>query len=762
MNISLKYLLILGIYWLSNVSFTPHPDDPEDNRPNDPNSPVYYESIKKYLHNYIWPTDASEKVTSSFAEYRTAHFHAGIDISTNGVIGFKVFAVADGYIDRIRIQANGYGKMLFVKHRDGLYSTYAHLSGFSPTIEEEARREQSRSGTYQIDLLLDPLRLPVKQGDIIAYTGDTGFGPPHLHFELRDSSFNPINPLLGNAFTVDDKIRPTIRRLMIQPLSYSSTIDGRKEAKYFSRFPRYNRAVKIPQQIRIHGQIGIGVDVSDRSDGSWSKNGIHRIELYLDDSLCYSMELNTIPYKSTNQIDIHYDAESIIDGYGRYQKLYIDEGNSLPFYHPGQIGSGIINTENISEGSHNYRIVCYDIADNTAELTGIFFANHRPEISFESFDAMKIILKAEKVLPFSKFLLYGKRTYQPSWQLHTLTKDRFEADGNKIVLPVNTKPYDVIKIVGITASGSESEPLYRFIKKPNGPERTVHTELKFLNGAIELILTTPGTFTEHPDVTIHEGQNSGKISVKPVDLSMYSGAFFPSNSHQGKRTIEVDAEVNGKPVRTTMEITLYAIPPGKNGSLSIQEEDIVIYYDSAAVYKPVYFFLKKETQGNQITYTTEPKDILLDKGVTISVPLGAGRNNDQVGLYHRASGGWNFKTADRTRGGEYMSAAITRMLGEFAIMRDETAPTIGRLRVSAPGGRLSASFRYYDNLSGVDPDEIKMFIGDEIIIPEIDGEHRKVSYKGRERLPRGAHILRITVADRMKNKYEISRRFVVK
>jgi hypothetical protein len=761
MIMNLRYLFIFGIIWLVNISFTPHDTSTENNRPIVSNSPGYRESLKNYLHNYIWPTDASEKVTSSFGEYRTAHFHAGIDISTNGTTGYKVFAVADGYLDRIRIQANGYGKMLFVKHRDGLYSTYAHLSKFSQAIEGIAHNEQLRSGTYQIDLLLNPSRLLIKQGDVIAYTGDTGFGPPHLHFELRDSAFNPINPLLGNAFAVDDRIRPTIRRVMIQPLSHFSTVDGQKEARYFSRFPRYNRTVKIPQQIKIHGQIGIGIDATDKTDGTWSKNGIHRIELHLDDSLCYSMELNTIPYNATHQIDIHYDLPSISDGYGRYQKLYIDRGNSLPFYNPAQEGSGIINTEIISEGIHNYRIVCFDIADNATELTGTFFANHRPEISIDSYDANTLRLSTARTVSFSKFLIYGKRTYQPSWQLHTITKDRFESDGATVVLPINMKPYDVLKIIGITESGSESEPLYHFIKKPNGPERTVHTDITFLDGEIELILTTPGIFTEPPDVTLREGQFSRKITVKPIDLTKYTGVFFPSVMHQGNRTISVEAEVNGKKVYAGKDITLYSIPPKGNGTFTIPEEDIIISYDSSSVYKPEYFNLKKETDGAITTYTTEPKNILLDHGITVSIPVGGVDNGSRIGLYHRSSGGWNFQTSDRTGGGKYMSARLIRMLGEFAVMSDESAPTIGRLRVGSSGGKLSTTFRYHDNLSGVDPDEIKMFIDDEIIIPEIDGEHRRVSYRSSERLTRGEHYLKITIADRMRNKYELSRRFVV-
>src|SRR5271169_2093240 len=142
-------------------------------------SSARFDSVHIPEQQYIWPTDASRRVTSSFAEYRSTHFHGGIDISTNGVKGYKVFAVRDGYIYKIRITPNGYGKMLFIKHDDGYVSVYAHLEGFNEEITKTVQAEQYRRGTYAIDYTFDKPALWVKQGDVVAYTGNSGFGPPH-------------------------------------------------------------------------------------------------------------------------------------------------------------------------------------------------------------------------------------------------------------------------------------------------------------------------------------------------------------------------------------------------------------------------------------------------------------------------------------------------------------------------------------------------------------------------------------------------------
>ncbi|MEE9288816.1 MAG: hypothetical protein V3U69_04415, partial [Bacteroidota bacterium] len=42
-----------------------------------------FESAVDSSFQPIWPTDASKRINSSFAEFRRTHFHAGIDISTN-------------------------------------------------------------------------------------------------------------------------------------------------------------------------------------------------------------------------------------------------------------------------------------------------------------------------------------------------------------------------------------------------------------------------------------------------------------------------------------------------------------------------------------------------------------------------------------------------------------------------------------------------------------------------------------------------------
>ncbi|WHM37080.1 M23 family metallopeptidase [Streptomyces sp. BPTC-684] len=94
--------------------------------------------------------------------------HTGIDFPVS--YGTPVMSAIDG---TIRTQWNSaYGNMAIVTAADGTETWYCHLSS-----------TKLRSG-------------PVKAGDVIAYSGNSGNSTgPHLHFEVRPGGGSPIDPL---------------------------------------------------------------------------------------------------------------------------------------------------------------------------------------------------------------------------------------------------------------------------------------------------------------------------------------------------------------------------------------------------------------------------------------------------------------------------------------------------------------------------------------------------------------------------------------
>ena len=77
-------------------------------------------SQKVYPKDYFRsPLEARLLLAGTFGEIRTNHFHSGIDIKTGGTEGYPVYAVADGYVSRIKVSAYGFGKAMYVTHPNG-------------------------------------------------------------------------------------------------------------------------------------------------------------------------------------------------------------------------------------------------------------------------------------------------------------------------------------------------------------------------------------------------------------------------------------------------------------------------------------------------------------------------------------------------------------------------------------------------------------------------------------------------------------------
>lgn len=345
-----------------------------------PEPSARFNSLRTPFNDYIWPTDASRTITSTFGEFRRTHFHAGIDISTHNQTGFRVFAARDGFVWRVSISPTGYGKVLYVRHDDGYTTAYAHLKTFNDTINRIVREEQRRLEQYPLDLVLDHSVLPVKKGELIGYTGTSGIGSPHLHFEIRDENFNPVNPQLFDQLAKDDNLPPAINRLAIIPLDSRSRVTGKRQASIATYFERQkDKSSRIPRTIQATGRVGFAVDVRDRIDGTYHRVGIHRLELFVDDSLIFAAQLDRLPADESKQILLFYNLPLMKKGKGRFQQLYTEVATSLPIYDRAAPLRGVLDAEELGAGNHSFTIVCKDIRGNATRLTGEIHLTPAPQ-----------------------------------------------------------------------------------------------------------------------------------------------------------------------------------------------------------------------------------------------------------------------------------------------------------------------------------------------------------------------------------------------
>jgi hypothetical protein len=332
-----------------------------------------FDTLRTDLSDYIWPTNASTVITSSFADYRRTHLHEGIDISTNNQKGYPVYASRDGYVSRVFISRRGYGKMLTLRHPDGFVTMYAHLQRFMDPVDEFAKKIQKRTKHYALETDIEPTMFPVSKGDVIAYTGNTGIGAAHLHFEVRDSMFNPINPLLlpHVASALNDEVPPEFQMVAFSPLDRSSKVLGRNKVWSADAKKEDHRRYTLSQPVKLSGSIGISVRATDRADVLKYRTGCYRFEMYVDGQLLFSSSKNYILESEAHPVAAYYDKSLLRTKKGRFEKLYVESGNRLPFYSRMPEGSGRIETSEFEPGEHVLKIVTWDLSGNESTLTTI-------------------------------------------------------------------------------------------------------------------------------------------------------------------------------------------------------------------------------------------------------------------------------------------------------------------------------------------------------------------------------------------------------
>lgn len=720
-------------------------------------TPFAFESINTDLSDYVWPTDAGNIGTSTFGEYRRTHFHGGIDISTGNGIGYRVFAVRDGYVARVRVSPTGYGKMLYVRHEDGYYSTYAHLSHFNAEIDAFVLREQLKQEAYPVDIECSTNRFPVKKGELIAYTGDTGVGTPHLHFEIRDENLEPINPLLCTQFSFPDHIAPVIKKIAISTLGDYSTIGGTPDARVLKVHPVKKNVYRVTETIQVTGDLGFGVSASDMSNGSRFRHGVYSHKLFLDDTLMFTVELDRVPGKNAHEIGLYYDRLLQEQGRGRFEKLYAESPSSLLFYSPRHPNAGVIHTSEFAEGPHTFRIVSTDFNENSSEVTGKLIFNHPPDFELNH-DGTALNITLHDLDKVKKILLFTKRNGSDAWTTKTMTPTPY-AKGNVIRIPDAANRFDVAKVVAENAWGSRSLPRFCFLRKPNGPQGSIKIERELHDDLVRIRLHATGEITDMPKLVVYEGTSKRNVALTALDINSYMGTFRPLDSCIGIRRLTAEAEVNGRNASAVEEFDLYPIVAGKSGTLTFDDGRLTISYDSASVFKTV--FMRLEMHGNSETsYTLLPENTILKGNLKVTV---LSEHPDQgQGLFFSGIGGWELLDRTSETAKNVLVGTITRTLGELTLENDDTPPTIWRFSISRASRRPTISFRFADNFSGVEYKELKTYIDGTVVIPEIDGEHRRVTYTPAQPLERGSHRLTIRIMDKMGNSNHVEHQFSIR
>ncbi|HDP67778.1 MAG TPA: M23 family metallopeptidase [Candidatus Marinimicrobia bacterium] len=724
--------------------------------------------------NYLWPTNASRQLSSSFGEYRSGHFHSGIDIKTNYHAGYPVFAVADGYVWRVRTSPFGYGKAIYIKHDDGNLSVYGHLDEFNPFLNAYVRAEQMLQRRYRTDIYFRENEFRVARGDTIAYTGETGSQHPHLHFEIRDPNHRLINPLNTNLKIYDPTI-PTIQALAVVPINNSSRIDGQANYKIFDVAYIHQKLFRVTDTITVTGPVGIELKAHDTVRGVPNFYNPYGIRLFVADSLFFHVQYDSFDFDETHLINRAHNFQLKQRGFGNFQRLWFnDHTKNLRFYAPAP-GDGILRLGN---GFHAVKIEVYDKNMNTSALHFTLRAvpPFEPKLkevfkTDQYIDALFSVEATDSVAIDAAWVNSEDVLIEPA-QIENIAID---SAGLAVRLAIsNNIPNAVLKTT-LRSMRSNQKRSFFFnslsSQRPFAIAPTVsfiHNHNTFLcQATFHRAPTTPPTFYCHTPSDLME------IPAAPLNLRDYISNPIPLATLE--YAIALEWRYNESPeniLRIPCRFKLAS--PGSSMSHFSADSTFSVLFDTSSVYDTLATWIIQSPLISSMEfpflselYTINPVEQPLKADILVELNLPTGAESlDKIGVYQLDDDKWKF--LDNTLIAENgCLRAKTNKLGSFALIKDRQPPEITDI---FPGnsGRFRARDIIYisaivkDQLSGIKDDTaISVMLNDRPLFVEYNAPKDQIRYKIAGGLPAGQHTLKITVVDNANNQTTRSSTFTV-
>lgn len=313
------------------------------------------------------PMDIPVLLSGNFGELRSNHFHSGIDFKTQGVEGKPIHSVQDGYVSRISVSPWGYGNGLYITHPDGTTTVYGHLQKFSQKITAYLKEKQYEQESFNVNLNLAPDELPVKEGELVALSGNTGSsGGPHLHFEVRDTETEePMDPIEYYKDLIKDTQAPKIQGIMVYSMPGKGVVNGSRRKLELKPVTAKNGKQTLTGKIEAWGEIGLAVKGYDYMDNTSNIYGIKDITLTADSQVIFHSNLDRFAFDETRYLNSFTDFEEWKEHRSFYIKSFVDPGNRLRFIE--SLNRGILTIDEPRTYHLTYKLA--DAFGNTTQLS---------------------------------------------------------------------------------------------------------------------------------------------------------------------------------------------------------------------------------------------------------------------------------------------------------------------------------------------------------------------------------------------------------
>ncbi|WP_298224344.1 M23 family metallopeptidase [Flavobacterium sp.] len=552
-------------------------------------TPIF--SQNNYPKDYFRPPlDIPMQLAGNFGELRPNHFHAGFDFRTQQKEGLIVHAVGDGYVSRIKISTFGYGKAIYITHPNGYTSVYGHLQKGYGKIEEFIKTEHYKQQSYEIEFFPNPEDLPVKKGDTIAISGNTGGSEgPHLHFEFRDTQTEKIiNPMFfGFDALMTDTKKPAISSLLVYPIGDNSIANESK------RPIMVNLALQadgnyIAEKVAAMGNIGFGIICGDFDNVSYNNNGVFGVQTSVNGSPNFSYEFNTLAFDEGRYVNALIDFPRYKTTHQRVQKLFMRNPYNLSIIRTDN-RNGIL--EVLPNFSQIYKIEVADFYGNkTSILIPIEYQQQTALISEQTVKT-NYLLKANTDNNYEKenmSVFFPARTFYEDFYINFDVKDKIMTVHNDLV-PVHSN--FKVTITDSTVVNKEKT----FIASLEG-KRKIYNSTKLTGNTFTAYTKNLGQFALALDTIAPKISIAKSIEGKSIDKEK-NISFRISDDLSGIKSYNgfinekwVLFEYDNKSARLTYPINETELLEGKNELKLIVSDNL----GNSAIFETSFFRSQKK------------------------------------------------------------------------------------------------------------------------------------------------------------------------
>ena len=710
----------------------------------------------------VWPLRLAPALSSTFGESRSRAFHAGIDLKTWGETGHPVQALADGYIWRVRTSPWGYGRALYQKLADGRIVVYAHLEGFAAPMAELVQQAQQQRGRYSVDLYFKEGEIPVLGGAVIAWSGESGAGPPHLHLELRDANNVAINPLL-HGFTIADTIAPTLQRVAITPHGHSAQVEGGHDPYVLNlRWQPGRGQFTGARPVQVLGPVSVSALMYDRADAAPNKLAPYRAALHIDGDLVFAARYERVGYGDMHQMYLDRPLAAFKGGVGRFYNLCRLPGNRLEFYEGPD--DGMLN---LAKGRHEAVVVVADVNGNESRARFGLVVDEPPVIA-----GARIVEKADGAFiearlsdaddPLVEVELASSRDGE-TWR----RVDRRQSRPGPLKWQIHRNA-SYWRIQARDPAGATAFAICR-LPDAGAAAPTFFLERRSHADFVELVMRYAQVPSAMPLVRVRA--DTVNISPRQTGLREFrvTVPLGPSDSAAGPVLLRTPKAAVQKVV-----FDRQFVQPGAAAKLTYAGGAVELGFAAASAYAP--FFPQVETFEPQVpaalmaagpAFALGP-DVSFDRKVELRLRYDHRGTlpPEKLGIYREiAAEKWSLVSNEWDAVGRQMVARVRRF-GRYALLADLEAPEIDSLHPAegaVVGSRPEIRGAVRDQGAGIGREaDIEFELDGRPLIAEYDPEAGRVYGHLLEDLSLGAHRLVLRVRDMSGNQAEVHAEFTVR